>query len=720
LQGFMTVDLDSCALEPIHTPQAIQPHGAVLSFAPDRRLVGYSANAESFLGWPVALGMGVADLGNAELAAAVDAALRQPASDVPEEIALTLAGAAGDLEATVHVHRARAIVEVERPADMARQGWGPGRAYAHVRNAESVEEVLDRAAQGLRMLTGYDRVMAYRFHPDDSGEVVAEAKIDALASFLGQRYPASDIPAQARRLYMLNAYRAVVDVEGPPVPMLAAPGEPLLDMSFADLRAVSPIHIEYLRNRGVASTMSLSLMVEGRLWGLLACHHGQARQLPVEVRLVCEAFANTVSARVAGLVAAAQHQRLARAAVVREALGRLLVEHERPFTALDALKEQVAETLEADALVVIQGADFAHTVGISRPDAEELVRLATANDTAAFESSSAEGRADAAARRWPGLLARCFDPRSRAWIIAARREQRATVRWAGDPNKTAALGPNGARLTPRGSFEVWQEEVRDRAAPWLPITRDILELLANLLAHNQLAIAAQIDEVRSHMLAVLGHDLRNPLQAIKTVTGLIERGLAPDVLVGQINNSTNRMTRLITQSLDFTRMSHGMALSGPAREVDVVALLREIVAEFTTAYPSVVLRTSAPPALSYPLDPDRFSQVLANLLSNARHHGRPGTTLLVDLSRDEGEGLRLAVRNEANPIPPNVADSLFSPFKRTSLNSSSNPSGLGIGLYIVSHIVQEHGGKVDYRYTAPWVEFTVRLPALSAAAATPA
>lgn len=296
-------------------------------------------------------------------------------------------------------------------------------------------------------------------------------------------------------------------------------------------------------------------------------------------------------------------------------------------------------------------------------------------------------------------------------MIALRREQRATIRWAGDPKKTATLGPNGPRLTPRGSFEVWQEEVRGRSRPWLPVTRDILEQIIHLLAHQQLAHAAQVDAVRAHMLAILGHDLRNPLQAIRMATGMIERGMAAETLLGQINNSTNRMTRLITQSLDFSRVSSGLRLSGEPRAIDVVALLREIVAEFTTAFPTVVLRIDAPAALEHALDADRFSQVLANLLSNARHHGRPGTTLLVDLARRDDGGLRLVVRNEANPIPAAIVDGLFSPFKRASMNSASNPTGLGIGLYIVAQIVQEHGGTVVYRYHAPWVEFAVELPA---------
>ncbi|HRL30860.1 MAG TPA: GAF domain-containing protein, partial [Ottowia sp.] len=149
--------------------------------------------------------------------------------------------------------------------------------------------LLQDAVHMVRELTGFDRVMAYRFRADDSGDIVAEERDAALDPYLGWRFPASDIPAQARRLYIENTMRLIADVGSTPVAVRAAPGvDQPLDMSHGVLRSVSPIHIEYLQNIGVGASMSLSIVLEGRLWGMLACHHRTPRQVPYVTRAACD------------------------------------------------------------------------------------------------------------------------------------------------------------------------------------------------------------------------------------------------------------------------------------------------------------------------------------------------------------------------------------------------------------------------------------------------
>ena len=150
------------------------------------------------------------------------------------------------------------------------------------------------AARQLKALLGFDRVMVYRFHSDDTGEVFAEAREMRLESFFGLHYPASDIPPQARKLYLTNILRIISDVADPTVaiaPAVSPAGIPL-DLSLGTLRSVSPIHIEYLRNMGVTASMSISIVVRGKLWGLFACHHySGARVLPYALRAVAELYA---------------------------------------------------------------------------------------------------------------------------------------------------------------------------------------------------------------------------------------------------------------------------------------------------------------------------------------------------------------------------------------------------------------------------------------------
>ena len=157
--------------------------------------------------------------------------------------------------------------------------------------------------QQVRQLTGFDRVMAYRFRHDDSGDVVAEACNDAIEPYLGRRYPASDIPAQARRLYLINTLRLIADVGYTPVPVLGREGDAPLDMSHGVLRSVSPIHIEYLQNMGVHASMSVSIVVNGRLWGMLACHHMAPRQVPYSIRMAADVLAQVLASSVQTLEA---------------------------------------------------------------------------------------------------------------------------------------------------------------------------------------------------------------------------------------------------------------------------------------------------------------------------------------------------------------------------------------------------------------------------------
>ena len=147
---------------------------------------------------------------------------------------------------------------------------------ADLNRASSLQELYDITARAVRALTGFDRVMVYRYDADYNGEVVAEAKRADLNSFLGLHYPASDIPAQARALYEKNWIRLISDVDYAPAPIEPADhpatGAPL-DLTYSTLRSVSPIHLEYLRNMGVRASMSISLLRDDKLWGLIACHH---------------------------------------------------------------------------------------------------------------------------------------------------------------------------------------------------------------------------------------------------------------------------------------------------------------------------------------------------------------------------------------------------------------------------------------------------------------
>ncbi len=315
------IDLSSCDAEPIHIPGAIQPHGALIAVDESERVVHLSANVGGLFAVSpeMALGRSLTDILGRDAAEAVARLLGGP-DLATQNLRLEVRGRL--FEGVLHRHGGVAVLELE-------PSHGPaspiGRALldivARLQRPKTVHELSIAAAHELRALTGFDRVMVYRFHSDDHGEVIAEDKAPAVESFLGHHFPASDIPQQARQLYVLNWIRVIPDARYTPVPLVSTAGLPPLDLTFASLRAVSPVHLEYMANMGVRASMSVSILRGDRLWGLLACHHHEPRQLAFHVRAACEVVARLVSLQLEALEEI--HARAQRA-VLRGAEARLV------------------------------------------------------------------------------------------------------------------------------------------------------------------------------------------------------------------------------------------------------------------------------------------------------------------------------------------------------------------------------------------------------------
>jgi chemotaxis family two-component system sensor kinase Cph1 len=308
-----------------------------------------------------------------------------------------------------------------------------------------------------------------------------------------------------------------------------------------------------------------------------------------------------------------------------------------------------------------------------------------------------------------GILALRFDPVNRGLLVFLRREQVETITWSGPPDKVERIGPLGARLTPGGSFAEWRQVVDATAVPWDATDISIARQLLDELGRATSARGAELERTRARLLAVLGHDLRDPLHTISMAARIIQHG-DPGSRVGKrISASTGRMDRMITQVLDMSRLHGGLGLGMRFAAHDLSALVRDIVDDTAIAYPGLVIEASLPPALIATVDPDRMAQVIANLIGNARHHGALGEPVSVRLQAADGE-VRLAVANRAPPIPESATRTLFQPLKEQSVGNDRNRSGLGLGLYIVSEIVKGHQGGIRYDHVDGQVVFTVRFP----------
>lgn len=538
MNGFDTVDLTNCDQEPIHTPGSIQPHGCLLACEGENAIVvRHSLNAGDLLGLEDAelLGRPLVDLIGREAAHSVNNALaRSHDASRPGllfEVPIETTGGAFDIAA--HIHDGVAIVEFEPSPGTERDGpLEIGRALiSRLRPISDKEQLLKQTSRLVRGLLGYDRVMVYRFAEDGSGKVISEAKRAGLESFLGQHFPTSDIPRQARALYLQNTIRIVSDSSGSRVaiePVLNREGRPL-DLSFAHLRSVSPIHCEYLRNMGVHASMSISIIVGGQLWGLIACHHYAPRRLSMSRRVAAEMFGEFFSLH---LEALSQQKRLNLTNRARRILDRMLhdVTHQDDaVTFLRSKLEDIHDLMPCDGVGLWIDSKWAGFGSV--PPAAAVPQLATLiaqhGESAVwstYELSRDLPSAAAYSADVSGVLAIPLSQIARDYLFFFRKEIVQTIEWAGDPKKTYETGPHGDRLTPRKSFSIWKETVEGQSERWAEADIEIAEaargaLLDVIMRQSELlASERRKADLRQKLLnEELNHRVKNILALIKSL-----------------------------------------------------------------------------------------------------------------------------------------------------------------------------------------------------------
>ncbi|MET0896735.1 MAG: SpoIIE family protein phosphatase [Mycobacterium sp.] len=519
------IDLDNCAREPIHIPGSVQPRGvlAVVREA-DFEVRQVSANVADLLGRSVDAVLGrhlSALIGNDQSARIMQAVatfsdLRQRN---PLECVLDVAGVPRAFDAILH-RAPGGVLLVELEVAFGERPFSFPNTYQAVRGsvdelnrATTLTELYDSTARAVRDLTGFDRVMVYRYDTDYNGEVVAEAKREDLNSFLGLHYPSTDIPAQARALYEKSWLRLISDVSYVPAPLVPTVDPDIgvpLDLTHATLRSVSPIHLEYLQNMGVHASMSISLLRHGRLWGLIACHHYAGPHLPpFGTRAAAEFLGSTLSLR---LVDQFEDDQLHRRLAAQEILARLTaatLNDDQPLAGALHGVEDLRKLVSADGVVVdIQG-ERRVLGSVPPPEAVSAVVAWARGASDEIVHSECLSREVPALDLDPQLAAGALvlnlpDGQHVAWF---RREVLRSVDWGGDPhNKAIAVSEgNEIRLSPRKSFERWRETVHQRSQPWTPLETEGAEGL------------------RRHLVETLYHRTRGALRIAETM----QRSLLP-------------------------------------------------------------------------------------------------------------------------------------------------------------------------------------------------
>ena len=654
-----TVDLTSCDREPIHIPGRIQPFGFLLATRDDFTVVATSANAGTFLGRSDIVGRPLHDSFSTETIALIRDKMmsEQGPASVERLFAINLRADLPPFDLAVHRSGNHLIIEGE-PSDTdtnLNSGEVVRAMLARLRNTHNFDAFCQTAARQIKWLTGFDRVMVYRFAPDGAGEVIAEAAEPGRESFLGLHYPASDIPKQARILYTRNWLRIIADIDDKPSPIEPdiLDGVPL-DLSMSVTRAVSPIHIEYLRNMGVRASLSISILHEGKLWGLFACHHYSPRRISFERRTAAELFGQMFS----WVLESRERERdIAYEARARELHNKMMAELATGKPGGETLRNFLSalrDTIACDGVGV--WLDGKATLSGATPtvaDFERLTRHFRAMNLqdvfATHDVGKSIPNAGALVDNAAGVLAIPVSRAAPDYLVFFRNEIARSVHWAGDPNKPVTTGPLGDRLTPRKSFELWREVVRGQSAHWtesdlriassLRVT--LLEVIFRLTdaAEKERKSAQERQEL---LIAELNHRVRNILSLIRS---LINQGKNSTMTAEEFASVVGGRIQALARAHDLITKTNW----GPGS-------VRTLVAEETAAYLGGKAERVIDKGPDVALEPEAFSTlalVVHELVTNSAKYGALcDSSGVVNITWELGDAGQLVISWQESGGPP--------------------------------------------------------------------
>jgi light-regulated signal transduction histidine kinase (bacteriophytochrome)/ActR/RegA family two-component response regulator len=601
-------------------------------------------------------------------------------------------------------------------------------AAVNIRKAKDFAEMSSLLAQEVRKITEFDRVMIYRFEQDDSGVVIAESKHENARSFLGLHFPAADIPVLSRELYYKNWLRHIVDINSQPIPIIPI-NNPLtqepIDLSFSTLRSVAPVHIKYLQKMGVAASFSISLINDGRLWGLIACHHLSPRYIDYEIRKTCEFLGQIMSIEIVHrhdqeLKKAQEKTKIIQAKLRQNILKSVLpIEHTTFFQDGESLLKLV----NAEGVVICLG-DHISEIGQCPPSVFISPLIAWLKDksqdifhTNCLSQSYSEAIAikDIAS----GILAISISLNYVSYhIIWFRSEVIQTVDWAGDPSKLGLDSEldSSDDLTPQRSFETWKELVNAKSLPWDDVEiqaalelRGTLMLAALEFSQQNLKQEAERSEVanksKSIFLARMSHELRTPLNAILGCTQLMSfdesalNGFSEYVSI--IGYSSEHLLNLIDDILEVSKIEAGKIFL-EEKEFDLHILLNniqemmQIRAKAKNLQLFFVVHPSVPQYIK--CDERKLRQILLNLLGNAIKFTEKGYVFCrISLGTASLNSSKVIIHFEIEDtgrgIAPEEIGNLFEAFVQTASGRESQV-GTGLGLVISQQFVQFMGGLI--------------------------
>ncbi|MBE9166823.1 GAF domain-containing protein [Pleurocapsales cyanobacterium LEGE 06147] len=755
------IELNNYDEEPIHAPDSIQPHGMVFALEePQLKIILVSNNSLEFLGLHPRelLSKKLKDLFGSEQIKAIETYLAEDFDSIsPRKISLHIHNKKAIFDGIIHRSNGIVILELE-PTQSSEEGsffrfhdLVKG-SMNKMQNASNLSELCQVVVQEIRKISGFDRVMAYRFDSEGVGKVIAEERSDKLISYLGLHFPAIDLPKEARRLFTLNWLRFIPDVNAQPVELVSTPNSVIsqpLDLSFSVLRSVSPCHVEYLNNMGVAASMSISLIKEKKLWGLIACHHSSPKYVSYEMRTACEFLGQAMSLE---LAAKEENEDIDYKMKLTSIQAKLVeaIAHTNNFA--EGLVQNPSNLLDLvgarGAAVYLDGNLALIGQTPQETEIQELVNwIATHSSAETFSHSTSEQvpvqndivfQTDSLPQIYPaaeqfkdvasGVLALTIAKLHKNYLLWFRPEIIQTVKWGGNPDQPVGVKrEDSLHLSPRKSFELWQETVRLKSLPWKQWEIKAALELRNSIAGMALRKADELSKINAELersnaeldafTYIASHDLKEPLRGIHNYSSFLledyaevldEDGIAKLKTLVQL---TQRMENLIESLLYYSRLGRAELLLQPVDLDDLVKNHVLDVLAITQHESGVDIRIPRPlPTIN--CDRILVRELFSNLISNAIKYNDKSekwveigfldeespTSLMSKEERRSQPCLIFYVKDNGIGIRQKHQESIFRIFKRLHPRNKYG-GGTGAGLTIAKKIVERHDGKI-------WVKST--------------
>ena len=724
MDNITRTDISDCDKEPIHIPGHIQSHGFLLALNPRTLAIErVSDNIGSFTG------ISPTDILGREISVLHDAIQTKNGSSLTDLI--HLGGMTGNFEQLnpqkitvngkdmfliIHQYKDSLICECE-PGQTADENITLQKimstALAVIQSSGTISRLLSRVADLVKEITGYDRVMIYKFHKDDHGEVVAESKNADLESWLNLHYPASDIPAQARELYKLNLVRIIASVNSKPAGLLSLDNlQTPLDLTHSVLRAVSPVHIEYLINMGVGASFSISLMSKNQLWGLIACHSKEPRFIDYNSRIACKFIGQLFSAAMEFKTNEHIEQDIAMHRENQLILFEQLMKQMEPVAALTKGPVTILDINNSTGAVFCFE-NKRYTLG-DVPDDEklqELIKWLRRNETSSFFQTSTLPIQYAPARAYAsiasGVMITPLSLDMSEYILWFKPEKVKTVDWAGKQTLEGATSPNGStHLNPRKSFEKWSEQVKFSSEEWsdheisgaIKLREDLIQVInkkANEIRKLNELLKEAYDELDTFSFTI-SHDLRTPLSSIKNYTEIILEDygheMSPDAreLFAKVVRGTDKMAGLIKNVLQYSRVGRAEITAVP---INMGKMLHEIREEVLSPYRGRAIQFELKNTPQVHGDKTMIMQLFTNLAGNAVKYSTLAPVQHIEIDGHVSDGfVTYTVKDNGIGIDMKYANRIFELFKR--LDNARDIEGTGVGLAIAKRIVEKHNGKI--------------------------